>query len=437
MMSEKKITRRDFIKGVSATGAMAYISGLSHVKQTFANLDKSLLFCVEDCPVHDGKLRHFGVDILLDLLATKGIKLYRTSKTHIWGGLDGIIDTHDVVLIKVNCQWKCRGTTNTDVLQGLIYRILQHPDGFDGEVVIFENGQGQGSFDGRPLAWGSYASWPDIDSGIFVNAEQETLLTVDYLVNTIFGNDPVSAYLLDPIRSTFISDSNHTDDGYRPISDVSYPCFTSDGGSRIELREGIWSGTGFEDNLKLINLPVLKTHGGTGITATLKHCYGIVSMADGSSKIRHYSQSGAQCGKMYSLVRAPDLNILDCIWVSPEALSGYPPANTRRTDILLAGLDPVAIDYYAAKYVLHPLGGSRAAEHDPDGFAGLQDHLSGAADVINANGGIAGRAAQMGDENIQVLAASAAPLEEETDSSGGSGGGGGGSGCFIDTAAAR
>lgn len=433
MVPRHNLTRRQFIGGIAAAGALACAGRWVGAGAALSAVDPSTIFMADDCPVHDGQLRHMGIDTLLDLAAAGGLKFYRTDSDHPWGSPDGILDRGDVVLIKVNCQWKCRGTTNTDVLQGLIYRILQHPDGFDGEVVIFENGQGQGSFDGRPRAWGSYASWPDIDNGIYVNAEEETLLTVDYLVNTIFRNDPVSAYLLDPIRSTFISDTDHMKDGYRRIPDVSYPCFTSDGGSRIELREGIWNGTGFNDNLKLINLPVLKTHGGTGITACLKHCYGIVSMADGNSGVRHYSQSGAQCGKMYSLVRAPDLNILDCIWVSPEALSGYPPANTRRTDILLAGLDPVAIDYYAAKYVLYPLGGSRAAEHDPDGFAGLYDHLAGAADVINANGGIAGRAVQMGDENIQVLAVSAAPLDQETDSSGGSGGGS----CFINAAAAR
>ena len=142
-MSLKKITRRDFIKGVSATGAMVYVSTLGHVKKTYADLDKSQLFCVKDCPVHDGQLRHIGLDVLFNLLSSKGTKLYQTNKTHVWGGAQGIINAHDVVVIKVNCQWKCRGTTNTDVLRGLIYRILQHPDGFEGEVVVFENGQGR------------------------------------------------------------------------------------------------------------------------------------------------------------------------------------------------------------------------------------------------------------------------------------------------------
>jgi hypothetical protein len=430
-MGKKKVTRREFIKGVTATGALVSLSGLVGAKRTFSYGDKSRIFRVVECPIHDGQLRHHGLDTLLSLLAGNGLKFYRTDDGHPWGGPAGIIDADDVVLIKVNCQWKCRGTTNTDLLRGLIYRVLQHPDGFQGEVVIFENGQGEGSFDGDPDAWGHYSRWPDIDDGICVNAEEEAVLTVDYLVDTVFKDHPVSSYLLDPIRAAFIPDSDHSTDGYRIVSDVSYPCFTSEGGHRIELREGIWNGSGHDTNLKFINVPVLKTHGGTGITGVLKHSYGILSMADEHSGIRHYSQSGTQCGKMWSLVRPPDLNVLDCIWVSHESLAGYPPHKTHRSNILLGGIDPVALDYYASKHVLLPLGGSRAQEHDPDSFPGLINHLAGAQDFINANGGVGGEAVRMGDDNIEVFSASA----------GGSvavgigAGGGGGGGCFIATAA--
>ncbi len=406
-MSLKKITRRDFIKGVSATGAMVYVSALGHVKETYADLDKSQLFCVKDCPVHDGQLRHIGLDALFSLLSSKGTKLYQTNKNHAWGGAQGIINAHDVVVIKVNCQWKCRGTTNTDVLQGLIYRILQHPDGFEGEVVIFENGQGRGGFDGLTQGGSVYDTWSAIANGIWVNAEEENLLTVDYLVNTVFKNDPVSAYLLDPIRSVFIAEDEHSIDGYREVADVSYPCFTSHGGHRIELHEGIWNGSSHSANMKLINLPVLKHHGGTGVTASLKHTYGILSMADGSSGIRHYAESGTQCGKMWSLVRIPDLNILDCIWVSFDSLLGYPPETTHRADTLLAGIDPVALDYYASKHVLQPLGGGYEYEHNPDSYSGLINHLTGARDFINNNGGINGFPTQTGDENIEVYFANA------------------------------
>lgn len=426
-----KVTRREFIKGAVAAGAVTCASKWVNVKKVLSSSQKSQIFRVYACPAHDGQLRHVGLDTLLDLLAENGLKFYRTNQDHQWGGPAGIIDANDVVLIKVNCQWKCRGTTNTDVLRGLIYRILQHPDGFKGEVVIFENGQGRGGFDGITQGGSAYASWPEIDNEIYVNAEEQNLLTVDYLVYTVFKNDPVSSFLLDPIRSIFIPGSDNITNGYRKISGVSYPCFTSLTGHRIELREGLWTGSEYTDNLKLINLPVLKTHSGTGITGALKHTYGILSMDDGSSGIRHYNESGTQCGKMWGLVRIPDLNILDCIWVSPESLSGYPVSTTYRANTLVAGMDPVALDYYGSKQILYPLGGIYQNRHNPDSDAGLANHLTGAQEFINDSGGIFGEPAQMGDENIEVVSASAGG-EAGAGIFGGSGGGG--SGCFISAA---
>jgi uncharacterized protein (DUF362 family) len=452
-MSE--ITRRQFIKGIAATGASLYTSRLIGPKKAFSDGEKSQIFRVPECPIHDGELRHEGVDTLLDLLADNSMNFYQSDSGHPWAGVQGIINSNDVVLIKVNCQWKCRGATNTDVVQGLIHRILEHPDGFTGEVVIFENGQGVGAFDGYARKGGG--TYPiEIDNGVYVNAEEETILTVDYLVNTVFIDDPVSSYLLDSIRSTFILESDHSTDGYRRISDanVSYPCFTSEGGRRIELLEGTWNGSAHETNLKLINVPVLKTHDGTGITGVLKHSYGILSMADGNSGIRHYSKAGTQCGKMWSLVRSPDLNILDCIWVSHGSLSGYPPEDTHRADILLAGIDPVALDYWASKYILFPVSGN--GQHDPDNFSGLINHLTGALDFINANGGIGGDPCHMGDDDIEVVSSTtqttttttttstttstqppspSAQVESTTPTAPTEGEKGGGSSCFVDVLA--
>ena len=50
----------------------------------------------------------------------------------------------------------------------------------------------------------------------------------------------------------------------------------------------------YQQNLKLINVPVLKHHdrGGSEITAALKHFYGLVTMSDGQSPSRHYSGPG-------------------------------------------------------------------------------------------------------------------------------------------------
>lgn len=425
------VTRRDFIKGVAAAGALTCASKWIGAKQVFPNNPKSRIFRVYECPVHDGHLRHKGLDTLLDLLAENDFNFYRTTKIHQWGGPAGLIDADDIVLIKVNCQWKCRGTTNTDVLRGLIHRILEHPDGFNGEVVVFENGQGRGGFDGITQGGTAYSSWPGIDDNIVVNAEEQDLLTVDYLVYQVFKNDPVSSFLLDPVRSIFIDGSDKITNGYRKKSGISYPCFTTLMDHRIELKEGIWTGSEYADKIKLINLPVLKTHAGTGMTGALKHTYGILSMADGSSGVRHYSESGSQCGKMWGLVRAPDLNIVDCIWVSHESLSGYPASTTYRSNTLLAGIDPVALDYYGGKHILYPLGGPYQDRHDPDTYPGLISHLNGAQEMINNTGGIWGEPAQMGDENIEVLSTSAEEkIDEDKDtlSSGGSG-----ASCFFST----
>ncbi|MFB0543874.1 MAG: hypothetical protein ACETVR_03740, partial [Candidatus Bathyarchaeia archaeon] len=105
--------------------------------------DKSDIYKVTDCPVPTGLGNHHeGLDTLLSLMGNHGLKLYRTDEDTDLGGPEGLIDESDVVLIKVNAQWKYRGCTNSDVIRGLIQRILEHPDGFDGEIVLFENGQG-------------------------------------------------------------------------------------------------------------------------------------------------------------------------------------------------------------------------------------------------------------------------------------------------------
>jgi hypothetical protein len=412
-MPQRKLarTRREFIGDAALLGAAAWAGGLT-ARRTRAGAQLSRLFEVTNCPTHDGQLRHIGLDVMLTLLAEHGLPLYRTQRAHPWGGASGLVDRNDVVVVKVNCQWKCRGTTNTDVVRGLVHRILDHPDGFLGEVVLIENGQGRGSFSGvNPGETSNYRGYPEVLGKVVVNSEDE-LLTIDRLVNDVFAGRPVSAYLLDPIRSTFLTLDDHTRDGYRTVSPppgttpataVSYPCFTTAYGTRIELREGVWTGREYADTLKLINVPVLKHHGGSGMTGALKHVYGILSMSDGGTNPRHYAEIGSQCGKMWKLVRTPDLNILDCIWVSQGSLTGYPISTTTRCDTLLAGLDPVAMDYVAAKRILLPLGGRYAGEHDPDAFSGLVAMLADACATINASGGIGGAPCQLGDENIELI----------------------------------
>jgi len=346
--------------------------------------NKSDIYRVTDCPIPRGLGNHHeGLDALLSLMAKHGLKLYRMNKDTDLGSKIGLIDKSDIVLIKVNAQWKYRGCTNSDVIKGLIQRILEHPEGFDGEIVIFENGQGGGSLDCDTMWGGRYP-----DTGVHANAEDESH-SFSYLVDTVFADPRVSKYLLDPIRETFISKEDHSTNGYRKLGRVSYPCFTTTKGNRIELKEGRWNGTGYDKNLKLINAPGLKHHGGCGITGTLKSLYGVLSMADGKWSERHYEKLGQHCGGMIAKVRSPVINILDCIWVSQIAWAGYPPESTTRLDQLLASVDPVALDYWATKHLLYPIDDN--AEHHPDKFPVLRRHLIQARDLINSKTGINGR----------------------------------------------
>ena len=109
--------------------------------------DASDLFMVRnvDVPNFASSNHHPGIERLLTVMGSKGTKFYRRSGSDTLSGPDGLIGRDDVVLIKINAQWKYRGCTNSDVLRGLIQRILDHPDGFVGEVVLFESGQGRGS----------------------------------------------------------------------------------------------------------------------------------------------------------------------------------------------------------------------------------------------------------------------------------------------------
>lgn len=383
------LNRRDFLKWAGSGLAFSTLRPFQTINQAYSN-DQNDLFWIKDIPYHafigkQGLNAHAGVDCLLHLMGRKGLKFYRSALSAELSGPSGLIGADDVVLLKVNAQWKYRGCTNSDLVRGLIQRILDHPDGFIGEVVIFENGQGRGSlYCDRMFGNNNKVVYPD--ARVHANAENESHHYM-YLVNEVFDDPRVSSYLLDPIRTIFIGKDDHFTDGYRIFQNVSYPCFTTASGRRIELREGVWSDGGYSDNLKLINIPVLKHHdkNGSEITASLKHFYGILSMADGQSTFRHYSGLGETSGKMVASVRTPVLNIIDAIWVSHASLKGYPEETTFRANQLLASQDPVALDYYAAKHILFPIDGND--RHHPD-FSGIDNWLRGARDFINVKGGL-------------------------------------------------
>ena len=290
---------------------------------------------------------HLGVDQLLLCMALDSLRFYRSAQAGFECGPDGIVRADGVVLIKANAQWPERGGTNTDVLKGLIARILEHPDGFTGEVVVVENSQGAGTLD-----------WAQ------ANAEDHAQSAQDVVDHFAALGWPVSSCLWDSLRTRSVGEysSGDPDNGY-VVGDwqadiqmkVSYPKFRTARGRCVSLKYGLWDPAegAYDDSLlTFLNVPVLKCHGGYGVTAALKHHVGTMTTA--LSTYTHGAVRYGGLGAFLGEVRLPDLNILDAIYVL--AIPGAGPAasyaQATRVDWLLAGRDPVALDMWATANVL-------------------------------------------------------------------------------------
>jgi hypothetical protein len=104
-------------------------------------IGSSNLFFVENASGVDGNMDG-AVSALFGLMENHGLLFFKTVSNPT-----GLIGRDDVVLIKVNCQWPERGGTNTDLIKSIMTKIVNHPEGFTGEIVVADNGQGRGSLD--------------------------------------------------------------------------------------------------------------------------------------------------------------------------------------------------------------------------------------------------------------------------------------------------
>jgi hypothetical protein len=316
--------------------------------------------------------RFGGIDDLISVMGVTGLKWHRSAALGLTSGPTGLIDRDGVVLIKVNAQWSQRGGTNTDVLRGILRRIVEHPDGFIGEIVVADNGQGAGS-----LARSQN------------NAENQGQ-SVQYVVNDFAAEGwRVSTSLWDNIRQNPVGEyaSGDLNDGYVLATEadpqtgirVSYPKFRTVAGTYLSYKEGVWdadSGVYDRQRLVVINVPVLKTHSIYGVTAAVKNHMGVVTQ--GLLTDSHNSVGEGGLGSVLAEVRMPDLTILDCIWILARPGSGPSAsyAQASRRDQLVAGADPVALDAWAVKNILIPqviangYTPAQYADQDPDNPAG-------------------------------------------------------------------
>jgi hypothetical protein len=303
-----------------------------------------------------------GFRRLVELMEQRGQSFY------------SLVDAADVVIIKVNSQWDERGGTNTDLVRAIVESLLAHPGGFTGEIVIADNGQGQYGAAGR----GGSLDWKS-------NNAIDTSQSMQDVAEQLSVTGRVSAVSWDRITTNRVQEYSEGDarDGYVVASSpspatgiiVSYPKFETRYGTRISFKRGIWdpgSGSYDTERLKVINVPVLKSHMIYGVTGSVKHYMGVVSdKLTGHNAHRSVGTGGM--GTQMADTRFPVLNVMDAIWVN--AVPGAGPrtgyAQATQAGIIAASKDPVALDYWAAGQILVPtakkLGHTRTASLDPDG----------------------------------------------------------------------
>ena len=293
------------------------------------------------------------IPTLIDLMGSQGLNFYQSSNTGTNQGPSGLIDAEDVVLIKTNSQWNQRGGTNTDLLRELIQAILDHPEGFNGEIVVADNGQGFGS-----LNWAEN------------NAEDHSQSATD-VVQSFSTLHRVNLFDWQTIRGLEVEEysTGDMDDGYiladTPDADtgvyVSYPKFQTTDGTYLSFRNGIWNGDSYENRLKIINFPILKSHRNYGVTGATKHYMGVESEGTanpGGLANGHYCIATGGMGTLLARTRFPILNIMDAIWVNANPYPSFhcgPPTDyseATRINVLMASTDPIALDYWAARHVL-------------------------------------------------------------------------------------
>jgi hypothetical protein len=106
-----RTSRRNFLRNtVTGTVALPLLGALAvDDSQAETAGARSQVFRVNGCPVHDENLRHVGVDALLHLISMNGTKFYMSERPDDLCGVSGLIAANDVVILKVNAQWICRG----------------------------------------------------------------------------------------------------------------------------------------------------------------------------------------------------------------------------------------------------------------------------------------------------------------------------------------
>jgi hypothetical protein len=167
---------------------------------------------------------------------------------------------------------------------------------------------------------------------------------------------------------------------------MTYPIIKTDKGTIIDFRNGIWLEGAYNGQpFRFINFSALNHHSiYCGMTSSVKNYFGTTDLSGGpdphhggrltkdyynfhSFAFIKYAPGplpgmlGKEIGTFMKTIRKADLNITTAEWIGLASRTEPPVAHTRA---VMACTDPVALDYYAAKYLVYP--NSRISIHNPD-----------------------------------------------------------------------
>ena len=313
-----------------------------------------------------------GVARLIASMQAYGLYLYKAEDSP-----DGLIASNDVVLLQINAQWAERGGTNTDLIARVIEAILAHPDGFTGEVIVADNGQAQHGSGGQ----GGSLDWPQANSACRSQSTLDVIRAFGAQGHRVTGSlwDDFTTVRVEEFSEGDYTDGFVVEDFLRSTGlEITYPKFTTEFGTHVSFRHGIWDGESYDtDRLRVINMPVLKSHGLFGQTGAVKGYMGTTSdrQTRGHTLVpagrAHFSVGTGGMGTQMVYTRMPILNIMDMIWIAPDGGPSSRYNTAVEINMIAASLDPVALDVWTTNHVLMPeaerLRGRRPDSMDPLG----------------------------------------------------------------------
>ncbi len=332
-------------------------------------------------------LSPFFLDRLSTALATPGnlTRVYKVKNgdcfqntAKLWemlGGPARYIGPTDVVVIKGNAQWYNQGYTHTGCIKGVIDKILALPN-FSGEVIICDNIQtnevpGQLGFDATSSYRGH--NWPDHNWNSLAaqyRASGKPVATKKWLCGPWRNITAPGFSNWHPAAGPGWARSFFTH-STRPTF-LSYPVFESPltPGRLIDMKNGVWENGAYTGRqVKAIFMPTLNNHGYggedyAGVTSAIKSFFGATEIPAGDNGIWNghyhihgssYSQSSALAagelvGRFINTMYAPRLYITAAMWTGHHSRTEL----ATETKTVLAGSDPVTLDYIACRDVIAP-----------------------------------------------------------------------------------